>query len=529
MTDALLPLFLAIGLACLILLVTALARHLPIPTPILQLLAGLCVGLVPGLPVPELDPHIVFLVFLPPVLWSAAYFTSLREFTRNLRPISLLAVGLVGVTTAAVALAAHALFPGMPWAVAVALGAIISPPDAVAAEAILKRLPVPRRAVVILEGESLVNDASALVLYRTAVAAAVTGSFSLGEASVRFVVDALVGALIGLFVGRLLLQAARRTSDVLVQVLLTLVGPYVAWVAAELLHVSAVLAVVAGGLSLRQQFSDVVAPAARLQSRAVWELFIFIVNALIFVLLGVQFGGLIEALPAGSAGGVAIAGLLLSALVIVVRLVWVPIATWLPRALSADVRRRDPVPGWQGIFLVSWTSMRGIVSLASALALPTLLRDGTPFPYRTEIILVTMVVILVTLVAQGISLTPIVRALRFPPDQAHHEEARHARFESARHALETLDDLADEPWARADDIARLRAEYQEQSRQHHRRGELDLEATVSRRRLRAQVLRAERKLLVRLRNEGAISDEVLHELEGELDVEALRIGEGARR
>jgi len=529
MTDALQPILLAIGLASLILLVTALARRLPIPTPILQLLAGLGVGLIPGLPAFELDPHLVFLVFLPPVLWSAAYFTSFREFRQNLRPITLLAVGLVGATTAAVAFAAHALFPGMPWAVAVALGAIISPPDAVAAEAILKRLPVPRRAVVILEGESLVNDASALVLYRTAVAAAVTGSFSLGEASVRFVVDALLGALIGLFVGWCILQAAKRTRDVLAQVLLTLVGPYVAWVAAEVIHVSAVLAVVAGGLFLRQQFSEVVSPAARMQARTVWELLIFVVNALIFVLLGLQFGTLLGALQPGGIGTVVTAGLLLSLLVIVVRLVWVPVATFLPRWLSAERRRRDPMPEWSSIFLVSWTSMRGIVSLASALALPVVLADGSPMPYRTEIVLVTMIVILMTLVAQGISLTPIIRALRFAPEHAHEAEVHYARREAARYGLETIDDLRDEPWVRGEDLARLEAEYRERGRQNLSDGDADPERSTSRRRLRAAVLRAERKQLVRLRNEGAISDEVLLELEGELDVEALRIGEGDAR
>lgn len=525
MTQPFVPVLLAVGLVALILLVTAAGRRLPVPTPILQLFAGLAVGLVPGVPRVELDPHLVFLVFLPPVLWAAAYFTSLREFRTNLRPIGLLAIGLVAATTAAVALLAHALLPGLPWAAAVALGAIVSPPDAVAAEAILKRLPVPHRVVVVLEGESLVNDASALVLYRTAVAAAVTGAFSPGTASVRFVVDALVGIAIGLFVAWLAVRVLRLSTDTLGQTLVTFVAPYVAWIAAELVHVSAVLAVVAGGLALRREFSEVVPPATRLQARAIWELVLFLVNGLIFVLLGLQVGHLLETLPAGGGDLVLRVGLAVSALVIVVRLAWVPLATWLPRVLSAELRRRDPVPPARQVFLVAWTSMRGIVSLASALALPMVVADGTPFPYRTEIILVTVVVILVTLVAQGVTLAPIIRALRFPVQHHADEEARFARQEAARRALEVLDDLADEPWVRREDLEQLRAEYRERRRSQAHAGADE----AGRRRLRAAVIQAERRLLVRLRNEGAIGDETLLELERELDVAAVGVGAGESR
>lgn len=525
MTESLVPILLAVGLISLILLVTAAGRRLPVPTPILQLFAGLALGLVPGVPRFELDPHLVFLVFLPPVLWAAAYFTNFRDFRKNLRPIGLLAIGLVAVTTAAVALLAHALLPGLPWAAAVALGAIVSPPDAVAAEAILKRLPVPHRAVVVLEGESLVNDASALVLYRTAVAAAVTGTFSLGTASVRFIVDALVGVAIGLLVAWLAVRVLRFTADTLGQTLVTFVAPYVAWTVAELVHVSAVLAVVAGGLALRRHFSEVVPPATRLQARAIWELVLFLVNALIFVLLGLQVGDLLEALPEGSGGLVLRVGLAVSALVIIVRLTWVPLATWLPRAFSAELRRRDPMPPARNIFLIAWTSMRGIVSLASALALPLAVADGTPFPYRTEIILVTVVVILVTLVAQGITLAPVIRALRFPVERHGHEEERFARHEASRRALEVLEDLRDEPWVQREDVEQLRAEYLER-RRRHLDGSTD---EASRRRLRAAVIQAERRMLVRLRNEGAIGDETLLELERELDVEAVRVGAGDGR
>jgi CPA1 family monovalent cation:H+ antiporter len=528
MTDAFPPVLTGITVAFLVLVVTALSRRLPVPTPILQVVAGLLVGLVPGTAGLRLEPSVVFFVFLPPVLWAAAYFTSFRDFKANLRPICLLAIGLVLATTAAVAGAAHALLPGLPWPAAVALGAIVSAPDAVAAEAILKRLPIPRRVVVILEGESLVNDASALVLYRTAVVAAVTGFFSLGEAIVRFFIDASVGVLVGLAVGWLIIRLAEFTRDALAEVILTLVGPYLAWVAAERIHVSAVLACVAGGLYVRQHFSSAVSPASRLQARAVWDLLVFMTNALIFILLGVQFGELIEAIPTHTLGAVGRTGLLISGMVILVRLLWVPVATALPRLLSASLRLRDPMPPFRSVFLLGWTSMRGVVSLASALALPLALGDGRPFPYRAEIVLITMCVIVVTLVVQGLSLAPLIRWLRFPAETTHHEEVQHARQEALRHALEKIDDLADESWVRPEDVAQLREQYTQRS-QRRRLSQARPDDAESRQRLRLEVLNAERRALIRLRNEGAISDEVLHHLERELDVEALRIGAGEMR
>lgn len=519
---------LALAFSGLVILVTSLARRLPVPTPILQVGAGLLVGLLSHGGIPTLDPELVFFVFLPPVLWAAAYFTSLREFRQNLRPIGLLAIGLVIATTAVVALVTHALLPGLPWAVALALGAIVSPPDAVAAEAIIKRLPVPRRVLVILEGESLVNDASALVLYRTAVVAAMTGHFSLGEAVVRFFIDAAVGVTVGLMVSWLVVAIARRSSDAVALSLLSLVAPYAAWMAAEFLHVSAVLACVAGGLYARQYFSSVISPLTRLQNRAVWDVVVFVMNALVFVLLGLQFGGLLQTTEPSTLRHIGQVALGVSAIVIGLRLLWVPIATWLPRWVSASVRATEPAPNPKGVGLVAWTSMRGIVSLASALALPVALNDGSPFPYRTEILLITMGVILVTLVVQGGTLAPLIRWLKFPVDPRPEIEERHARREALRHGLERLDDLADEPWVAPEEIERLREEYRRRTTFDLARSS-DATGTDARRRLRSELLRAERRAMIRLRDEGAISDEVLYELERELDVEALRIGAGGLR
>jgi monovalent cation/hydrogen antiporter len=511
----------AVAMVALIVALTALARSLPLPTPILQVVAGFLFGLIPGVPIPDLDPDLIFNVFLPPILWSAAMFTSVRDFRRNIRPISLLAVGLVVATTACVAIVARALFPGLPWPVAVALGAIVSPPDAVAATAIVSRLPVPRRVITILEGESLVNDASALILYRTAVAAAVTGAFSWGESIVRFFIDAGVGSLVGLLVAWLIVKILRATKDPLAEVLLTLAGPYVAWLTAETLNASAVLACVAGGVYLQQHLSTAVSPTSRLQTRSVWDLVAFLLNATIFLALGAQVSVLVSLVPHGSLLPILRDGAIITAVVVAVRLVWVPLVTILPR-LRAETRRRDPIPPWKAVGLVSWTSMRGLVSLATALALPRVIANGTSFPFRAEVIVVAVCVIVLTLVVQGITLRPLVQALRFEPEQTHHAEERLARREATRRGAEALEDLSHEDWADPRDVDALRAEVHERVRMSEEHGG----TYAGRRRLRLGMISAERRMLVRLRNEDAISDDVLRALEQELDLEAIRAGDG---
>ncbi|MEP6992422.1 MAG: Na+/H+ antiporter [bacterium] len=518
------PVVAAIVLVALVVSLTALARRLPVPTPIIQVVAGFLVAMIPGIAIPDLDPDLVFFVFLPPVLWSAAMFTSVRDFKRNVGAIGRLAIGLVFVTTAVVAVAAHLLLPGMPWAVAVALGAIVSPPDAVAAAAIVSRLPVPRRVITVLEGESLVNDASALILYRTAVAAAVTGSFSWGESIVRFFIDSGVGTLIGLLVSWLIIQAARRTKDPLAEALLTLAGPYVAWVTAESLHVSAVLACVAGGVYLQQHLSTAVGPTSRLQTRTVWDLVAFLLNAVIFLLLGAQVNTLLALVPPGELGFVFLGGAIITVVAIVVRMLWVPLVVLVPR-LGAEHRRREPKPQWKPLALVSWTSMRGVISLATALALPRVLANGQPFPFRTEVVLIAMCVIILTLLVQGLSLGPLIRALHFEPEQAHRAEERLARREATRRGAEALEDLSHEPWVDQRDVQALRDEVHERNLMNEQHGG----SFAGRRRLRLAMIGAERRMLIRLRNEDAISDEVLRALEQELDLEAVRAGAGDER
>jgi CPA1 family monovalent cation:H+ antiporter len=530
MTSHHLETFILLLVAVLVLM--TLARRLVIPYPILLVLGGLGLSFIPNVPVLRLDPDMVFLVFLPPVLWSAAYFTSLRDFTDNARPIVMLAVGLVVATAVVVAVVARLAVPGMSWAVAFTLGAIVSPPDAVAATAIARRLRIPHRLVTILEGESLVNDAAALVLYRAGVIAAVSGAFDLGTTVGQFVAAALGGVLVGLLVSFATRWGLRRIDEGLGHIALTILAPYAAWVIAERVHASPVLACVAGGIHLRQAWSLIVPPATRIQARAVWDLLVFILNGVIFVLIGLQLGAIREAGLPGGLWALALKGAAISAAAIVVRLVWVPLATVIPRLVSPALRRRDPIPPWSHVFVVSWTGMRGIVSLAAALALPLATARGAPFPFRDEVIVLTFAVILSTLVVQGLSLTPLIRWLRLGHDDTLDLEEAFAREDAARAALKRLEELDGGPWS-SHDVGRLRALY---TQRVQRASPLELgddgdeaRARAALRRLRHEVLTAERRALIALRDRGVISDEVLQRLEHELDVEALRVGLGETR
>ncbi|MGZ5011833.1 MAG: cation:proton antiporter, partial [Methylobacter sp.] len=348
-----------------VLALTTIARKLAIPYPILLVIGGLVLSFVPGLPTVRLDPDLIFLVFLPPLLWSAAYFTSWRDFRANARPITLLAVGLVLATTAAVASVAHALLPGLGWAGAIVLGAIVSPPDAVSATATVKQLHFPRREVTILEGESLVNDATALVLYRSALVAVITGTFDPSHTAMDFFLAATMGIAVGVIVGIVSCWVLRLTEDSFSEIAITLLVPYIAWVLAEQAHASAVLACVAGGLYIRQHFSAIVAPTTRIQAKAVWDVLVFILNGIIFILIGLQLDTLREAIPSDQLVVLTMNGLLVCTTAIAVRLVWVPVSAWVPRLLSRSLRARDPTPPWPNLLILGWCGMRGVVSLAA--------------------------------------------------------------------------------------------------------------------------------------------------------------------
>ncbi|HTK41942.1 MAG TPA: Na+/H+ antiporter [Gemmatimonadales bacterium] len=507
--------------------VSLLARRLMVPYPILLVIGGLALALIPGLPAVRLDPAIVFFVFLPPILWAAAYVTSFRDFRANLRPIGFLAIGLVLATTATVAMLVHALIPGISWAAAAALGAIVSPPDAVAAVAILRQLRIPHRVLVVLEGESLVNDATALVLYRTAVAAMVTGSFSLGAAAQDFVFAAVGGLGIGLVVGGLSGFALRWSKDSLADIAITLLAPYVAWSLSERAHTSAVLACVAGGLMVRRFFSHAVSPATRLQATAVWGLLVFALNGVIFILIGLQLRTLAQSVRPGELTALVWQGILVSAVAILTRIIWVPIATWLPRQIPS-IRARDPMPPLQVIALVCWASMRGIVTLAAALALPLTTADGAKLPFREQIIILAFIVILVTLVVQGLSLGPLVRWLRLPDDRTLELEEIQARDRAVRAALQRISEIESRVGGPDEQLADLRRHYEDRARAiADRQAGVPPSSSLAEaafKRARHETLNEERRVLILLRDRGEISDEVLIELERELDLEASTNG-----
>ena len=521
-----------IVLFVVVLALTTAAHKLLIPYPILLVIGGLALALVPELPPVHLDPDLVFLVFLPPILWSAAYFTSFREFRANIRPIGFLAVGLVLATTGAVAVVVHAVLPGIGWAEAIVLGAIVSPPDAIAATAIAKRLQIPGRLVTILEGESLVNDATALVLYRAAVAAAVTGRFVVGETLMEFVLDAVIGIAVGVAVSMMIQYVLRVTEDSFTEIAVTLLAPYISWVMAEQMHASGVLACVAGGIHLRRHFS-VVSPMTRIQARAVWDLLVFLLNGVIFILIGLQLSMFRDAVPAERIGSLILVGGLVCATAITVRLILIPMVAVVLRLVSSGLRARDPMPSWRHFFILGWAGMRGIVTLAAAMALPHTTVNGAPFPFRSEIILLSFGMILATLVVQGLSLPPLIRALNLTAGRADDKEEQLARERAAVAALERLDELENEPWPVAAQLNEMRLHYGRQVERYAAQGNGDAggtpESVDAFRRLRQEVLAAERHAVIHLRNEGVISDEVLHRLEHELDVEALRHGLGEQR
>ena len=508
-----------------------LAGRTRIPYPILLVLGGLAIGFVPGITTIELPPDLVLLIFLPPLLYGASFFSSLRDLRANLREISLLSVGLVLATVVSVAVVAHAV-AGLPWAVAFVLGAIVSPTDPVAATSIASRLGVPRRVVTIIEGESLINDGTALVAYRFALGAVLSGSFSLWLAGIQFVLSAIGGVAIGLLTGYVVASIRRRLDNPLVEITISLVTAYFAYLPAEALGVSGVLAAVTVGIYMGWRAPELITPSTRIQAFSIWEILTFLLNTALFVLIGLQLRPLLEGLAGESPAQLALYAAAVVAAVIGTRIVWVFVLTYLPRRVSAKLRERDPSPPWQLTFLVSWTGLRGAVSLAAALAIPQTLASGEPFPGRDLIIFLTFCVIVATLVFQGLSLPPLIRALDLEDDDSDRREETEARLRAAEAAIGRIDELAGEEWVRDGTADRLRGLYDYRRRRFAtllgetdgQGDETDYEGrTGAFMRLRMELLQAERDTLVRMRNERRISDEVLRRVERDLDLEEARL------
>ncbi len=515
----------------LLIVVAALAivaKRIALPYPVLLVVSGLALGFLPGPPPLKLNPEMVLLFVLPPLLYPAALFTSWRDFRANLTPILWLAIGLVLVTTLAIGVVAHAL-GGLPWAAAFALGAIVSPPDAVAATAISKRLRLPRRIVTILEGESLVNDATALVAYRFAVAAALVGSsFSFGAASLRFVWVAIGGIGIGLLVGWIVSHVQRRLDDPPIQITISLLTPFAAYIPADRLHVSGVLAVVTAGLFLGWRVPRLITSRTRLYGQIFWEMIVFLLNGLVFVMIGLQLHGILDRLAGQSLATLITQGILLSATAIAVRMLWVFLSSYLPRPLSGSLCQHCPTPPWQHAVIVGWTGMRGVVSLAAALAIPLTLADGSPFPGRDYILFATFCIILATLVLQGLSLPSLIRSLRVEDDGTAELEERTARVKANEAALAYLEELKSDAEISHDILDRLRAGYDDRLRQLDAGGKSSgdaepLPSVPLYQRLEQEALTVERRTIIQLRDEYVINDEVLRRIQRDLDLAEARL------
>ena len=512
----------------LLILLAALAAMLVVsavwrlPTSLLFVGGGLVLGFVPGLPHFQLPPDVVLVAILPPLLYSTAFFTGLRDLRANLRPISFLAIGLVAATVCSVAVIAHAAVSGLSWAAAFTLGAIVSPTDALAATDVIRRVGAPRRVVAIIEGESLVNDGLALVLYKTAVTAAVAGTFSLWDASWRTIVNIIGGIAVGLGVGYVVRQVRRRVDDAPTEVALALLSGYLAYLPASAIGVSGVLAAVTIGVYMGWYTPQLTTGITRISGNAFWEILTFLINALLFALVGLQLHGILDRLGGRSTSSLIADAAIVSVVVIVTRILWIPVVAYLPRWLFRSIRERDPYPPWQWPVVISWAGIRGAVSLAAALALPT------NFPARDLIVFLTFAVILITLVGQGLTLPLLIRVLHVEDDGGAEREDAKARIKASEAALARLEELEQEGWVREDTAERTRGQYRFRTNRFRARYlGVDEEGVEERsqqyQRLRRELLEAERQAVLRLRNEGTITEDVMQRVQRDIDLEDLRL------
>jgi monovalent cation/hydrogen antiporter len=503
-----------------------LANVVGVPYPITLVLGGAVIGLVPGVPSVELEPEVVLLIFLPPLLYGAAFFTSLRDLRANARPIALLSIGVVLVTMVAVAVVAHAVI-GLGWAESFVLGAIVSPTDAVAPAEIMRRLGAPRRMVTIVEGENLTNDWTALVLYSVAVAAVVTGTFSLGESIVRFVLSGVGGLAVGLAAGVVIRFVRSRIDDPPTEITISLLSGYAGYLPAEELGFSGVIAAVTTGVYMGWYTPQLTTAVMRLQGVAVWEIGTFLLNAVLFLLVGLQLPPVLDAVEGYSAPELLGWSALVSAIVVGVRLAWVFTVPYVIRALDRRPSQRERRRPARERLVVGWAGMRGSVSLAAALAVPLSTDAGGAFPGRELIILLAFAVILVTLVGQGLTLGPLINRLGICDDGEEQREETLARLRLSEAAIGRLDELANEDWTRDDTIERVRGMYDYRRRRFGARTDGDgaayEERTDAYTRLMYELFDAQREQLVALRNRREISDEIRRKVERDIDLEESRL------
>jgi CPA1 family monovalent cation:H+ antiporter len=501
-----------------------LARRIDVAPAILLLLAGIGLAFVPHVPAIELPPELVLLLVLPLLIYSASVAMSWREFSFNLRPIILLAVGCVIFTAAAVAAAVHYLI-GMPWDVGFLLGAIVAPTDAVAPLAVARKLNMPRRILVVLEGEGLANDATALIVYRFAVAAIASGAFSLSKATGEFAAIVVLEIAFGVGVGWLSLRARQRARDPQIEITLSLLTPYIAYWIPEHFGGSGVIATVACGLYTSWNGPLLISSATRLQGIFFWDLVIYLIEGLLFLLTGFQMRSIFERSKAFPLHDILFATVIVTVIIVVARFVWLYPAAYLPRWLSKSLRRRDPSPPWQWVFIMSFAGIRGAVSLAAALALPFVLDNGQDFPFRGLILFVAFGVILITLVGMGLSLPAVVRWLGVAQAGrseliAEHESEIAARREALEAALKSLNGFAEDRDLSDEVVGLLRARHEIRVNQLPEALDPDKhDASALGTGLTRELIAVERKFIHTLLREGRITDETRRRIERDLDLE----------
>jgi CPA1 family monovalent cation:H+ antiporter len=520
-------LLLVLALLFAVSLLAALGGAIRVAQPLVLVLGGLAIAFVPGLPTVRLEPELVFLIFLPPLLYEAAWFTSWREFWKWRRSILMLAVGLVLVTSVGVAVVTASVIPGFTLALGFLLGGIVSPPDAVAATSVLKGLRLPKRATSILEGESLVNDASSLIVFRFALAAIMTGQFSATTAVEQFFIVGGGGVVVGVVLAAIIYHLHRELpTTASIDTALTLMSPYVMYIAAEQLHFSGVMSVVSGGLFLSMRAHSFLDYRSRLQAYGVWSTLIFLLNGLVFILIGLELPEIRSLLTPEAFRRAIGHGLFVSALIVIIRFAWMYPAAHIPRLLFPSIAHREASPGWRMPTMLAWAGMRGVVSLAAALSIPQTLPNGEPFPQRGVLLVITFVVILVTLIGQGLTLPWVVRTLQVEDVDHRMPEEEQELALRAELAAEVVAYLATHPETGSPHVARAHVRFSAVAART-RAALDDLRATAHT--TQAQDLEFQRSLLavqrdaLTRRRTGAYDDEVLRKVESLLDLEEARL------
>ena len=516
-----------LGLIFAATLVQPIARRFDVPVAIAQVFGGILLSALPFIPTVPIGPDLAFLLFVPPLLYRAASTSSLRDTRRDLRPILLLAVALVLLTIAAVGVVAHTLAPRIPWGAAFVLGAIVAPSDADVTTQIVRRLGLPARVVTILEGETLLNDTTAFVSYSMAVSATAVGSFSLAWAAGAFVAMTVGGLIVGIAIGALVRKLRPLLTDPTVVSILSLITPFAAYLLAEKLHASGVLAVVAAGAVASRTPVRTTSARTRVRLNVVWDTATFGIATLVFTLIGLQIGRLIPEFLRRDALDLAIGVIVVSVAVVVTRLLWLFSATYFPRLASRRLRANGPAPAWRALVVLGWAGLRGGDTLVMALAIPFQTSSGAPFPARPTLVAVAFGVILLTLLLQGFTLRPLIKRFALPREDELTTEERKARLEAERAALTTLEEIGGLGHIPANALAQMREVIAQRTRMDlddtdHSAGHTGLTLEDSIRDAEQQVREAARDAVARLRDQEIIGDTAFRRVISDLDLDEIR-------